>query len=146
MAMIPLAEGKPLVRVAPQNKLIPREESVFVCRQISGLHVASDEWCFRGDCDWIDPPVSRPDNLVKVMEISCGDCLKLGAGWWYDGYFDWYYVFDPALVVKSLRSDHAWVTGFLEAALSHQTGNAKRRKAEPGDATDGGGTMAFPGS
>ena len=107
MAMIPLAEGKPLVRVGR------RDGCAFVCRRVSGLHVAPEEWAFRGECDWLDPPDARPDDLAEVMEISCGDCLGLGPGWWFDSYFGWVYVYDPGLVARSLAGDHSWVPGFL---------------------------------
>jgi hypothetical protein len=124
MAMIPLAEGKPAVQVDGQNG------SVFVCRRVSGLHVASEECTFYGECDWVDPPEARPDELTDGMAISYPDCLQLGPGWWYDAYFDWYFVYDPALVARSLAGDHSWVSAFLNSV--------SRPDAEPGAAADGG--------
>ena len=42
--------------------------------------------------------------------------MRLGPGWWYDAYFDWYYVYEPALVARSLSGDHSWVAAFLGTA------------------------------
>lgn len=107
MAMIPLAEGKPAVHVDGLDG------SVFVCRRLSKLHVVPEEWTFYGECDWVDPPEARPPELTDGLAISCGDCLQIGPGWFYDGYFSWYMVYDSALVARSLEGDHSWVSGFL---------------------------------
>jgi hypothetical protein len=108
MAMLPVVEGKPVVHVSGTDG------TVFVCRRIHGLHVAADEWTFYGECDWADPPEARPDELTDGMAISCGDCLQLGHGWWYDAYFDWFFVYEPSLVARSLAGDHSWVKPFLD--------------------------------
>ena len=108
-AMIPLAEGRPAVHVDG------RDGSVFVCRRVSGLHVALEECCFYGECDWVDPPEARPDELTDGMAISYPDCLRLGPGWWYDAYFGWYFVYEPTLVARSLAGDHSWVPAFLKS-------------------------------
>jgi hypothetical protein len=107
MALIPLAEGKPVLNVNGADG------SVFVCRRISGLRVAPELWTFYGECEWADPPDVRPEELTDGMAISCGDCLQLGPGWWYDAYFDRFFVYEPALVARSLAGDHAWVGPFL---------------------------------
>jgi hypothetical protein len=117
MAMIPLAEGKPAIHVDA------RDGTVFVCRRVSGLRVDSKMWTLWGECEWVDPPEARPEELTDGMWISCGDCLKLGPGWWLDGYFGWYMVYDSALVARSLAGDHSWVPAFLA--------KVSRRKAEP---------------
>jgi hypothetical protein len=52
------------------------------------------------------------------MAISGGDCLQLGQGWWYDAYFDWYFVYEPERVAKSLAGDHGWVKPFLDGFQS----------------------------
>src|SRR5687767_5690603 len=122
MAMIPLAEGKPVVHVDGTDG------SVHVCRRISDLRVAPEEWCFYGKCDWADPPNARPDELTDGMAISCGDCLQLGPGWWYDAYFDWFFVYDSALVARSLAGDHSWVPALLKTVSSPE--------ANPGAAPD----------
>ncbi|HVK14005.1 MAG TPA: hypothetical protein VM597_35005, partial [Gemmataceae bacterium] len=44
---------------------------------------------------------------------SYPDCLQVGPGWWYDAYFGWYMVYDPARVARSLAGDHSWVPAFL---------------------------------
>jgi hypothetical protein len=106
-AMIPQVEGKPCVNV---GGLLG---GVYVCRRITGL--AIDEHCFKGDCDWVDPADARPGELTDGMAISC-DCMRLGPGWWQDRYFGWYFVFDPALVARSLAGDHTWVKSFLKSA------------------------------
>lgn len=133
-AMIHDVEGKPCVNVggyevlseADVNDLRPRE-SVFVCRRISGL--GTDEDCFNGQCDWIDPSDVRPEELTDGMAISC-DSVRLGHGWWQDMYFGWYFVYDPELVARSLAGDHSWVGSFLTSV-----GGAK---AEPTDEADRG--------
>jgi hypothetical protein len=109
MAMIPLAEGKPAVHVDGHNG------SVFVCRRVSGLRLALEECTFYGWCDWVDPPEARPGELSDGIAISYPDCLVLGPGWWQDTYFNWYMVYEPALVARSLAGDHAWVPEFLRA-------------------------------
>lgn len=113
-AMIPEVEGKPCVNVGGYDgpETNPRQ-SVFVCRMISGL--ATDEDCFNGTCEWVDPPDARPDELTDGMAVDCAS-VRIGAGWWQDMYFGWYFVFDPALVARSLAGDHSWVESFLASA------------------------------
>nr|CAA9282375.1 hypothetical protein AVDCRST_MAG63-3666 [uncultured Armatimonadetes bacterium] len=113
LAMIPLAEGRPAVHVDGGDG------SVFVCRRVSDLRLAPEECCFYGECDWADPPEARPDELTDGMAISYPDCLEVGPGWWWDAYFDWYFVYEPALVARSLAGDHAWVAGLLASADAH---------------------------
>jgi hypothetical protein len=112
--MIPNVEGKPCVNVEGYDG------KVYVCRRISGL--GTDEDCFNGQCDWVDPADARPDELTDGMAISC-DCVRLGPGWWQDMYFGWYFVYDPAFVARSLAGDHSWVGAFLDSV--------QRPKAEP---------------
>jgi hypothetical protein len=119
-AMIPEVEGKPCVNVGGHDGLdeddpnhLPTRESAFVCRRISGL--GTDEDCFNGQCDWVDAPDARPEELTDGMAISC-DCVRLGPGWWQDMYFRWYFVYDPVLVARSLAGDHSWVPSFLASA------------------------------
>jgi hypothetical protein len=71
-AIIPLAEGKPAVDVEG------RDGSVFICRRLSGLRLAPQEWC-----DWVDPPEARPGELSDGMAISCPTASGLGrvGGW-----------------------------------------------------------------
>jgi len=126
--MIPLAEGKPAVHVNG------RDGSVFVCRRVSGLRLAPEEWTFYGECDWVDPPEARPDELTDGMAISYPDCLQLGPGRWYDAYFDWFFVYEPALVARSLAGDHSWVPAFLKSVSPPG--------AEPGAAPDTGRLMS----
>ncbi len=114
-AMIPEVEGKPCVNFGEYDG------GVYVCRRISGLHTDEDSFIARG-CEWVDPEDTRPAELGDGISISC-DCVRLGPGWWQDTYFGWYFVYDPALVARSLAGDHSWVQPFLEAE--------KRPKAEP---------------
>ena len=125
LAMIPLAEGKPAVHVDGHDG------SVFVCRRLSGLRLAPEECTFYGWCDWADPPEARPGELSDGLAISYPDCLRLGPGWFLDGYFGWYMVYDPALVARSLAGDHSWVPAFLKSVSAP--------KAGPGAAPDRGG-------
>ena len=108
-AIIPEVEGKPGVNVGGP------EGEVYVCRRISGLH--TDEDCFNGQCDWVDPSDDRPDELTDGMAIDCSS-VRVGPGWWQDLYFGWYFVFDPALVARSMTGDHSWVKPFLASASS----------------------------
>lgn len=104
-AMLPEIEGKPCVHIDTL------ERSVFVCRRIGDL--ALDDVSIEGMCDWVDPAEARPDELTDGLAISC-DCLEIGPGWWFDNYFNWYFVFDRDLVAKSLAGDHSWVEPFLD--------------------------------
>ncbi len=121
-AMIPGVEGKPCVNVDGHDG------RVYGCRRISGL--GTDEDSFYGQCEWVDPADARPDELTDEMAISC-DCVRLGPGWWQDMYFGWYFVYDPALVSRSLAGDHSWVGSFLASA--------EVSRAAPDAAADGGG-------
>ena len=122
MAMIPLAEGKPAVHVGGHDG------SVFVCRRLSGLRLAPAECTFYGWCDWVDPPEARPEELSDGLAISYPDCFQFGPGWFLDSYFNWYMVYDPALVARSLVGDHSWVSAFLKSVSPP--------KAEPDAAPD----------
>ena len=62
-AIIPEVEGNPCVNVGGPDG------GVYVCRRISGL--GTDEDCFNGHCDWVDPPDARPDELSDGMAIDC---------------------------------------------------------------------------
>jgi hypothetical protein len=105
-AMILKVEGKACVNVGGHDG------GVYVCRRISGM--GTDEDCFNGQCDWVDPDDVRPDELTDGMAIDCSS-VRLGPGWWQDMYFGWYFVYDPALVARSVAGDHSWVTPFLDA-------------------------------
>jgi len=118
-AMIPEAEGKPCVNVGGYDG------GVYVCRRIRVL--GTDEDCFNGTCEWVDPPDARPDELTDGMAIDCAS-VRLGPGWWQDMYFGWYFVYDPALVARSLAGDHSWVGAFLDSV--------QRPKGEPAAAPD----------
>ena len=109
--LIPEVEGKPCVNVGAHDR------GVYICRRISGL--GTDEDCFNGTCEWVDPPDARPDELTDGMAIDCAS-VRLGPGWWQDMYFGWYFVFDPALVARSLAGDHSWVEPFLASAGQSQ--------------------------
>jgi hypothetical protein len=124
--MIRLAEGKPAVHVDG------RDGSVCVCRRLSDLRLALDECTLYGWCDWVDPPEARPGELSDGLAISYPDCLQLGPGWFLDGYFNWYMVYEPSLVARSLAGDHAWVPAFLKSVSPS--------KPEPGAAPDTGPT------
>ena len=106
-AMIAEAEGKPCVNFGEYDG------GVYICRRISGLEVDGDG-CFNGTCEWVDPEESRPDELTDGMAIGF-DCLEIGPGRWQDTYFGWYFVYDSALVARSMAGDHSWVKGFMEA-------------------------------
>ena len=103
--MIAEVEGKPCVNFGEYDG------GVYVCRRISGLEIDEDG-CLNGTCEWADPEDARPDELTDGMAIGC-DCVRLGPGWLQDTYFGWYFVYEPALVARSLAGDHSWVKGFL---------------------------------
>ena len=104
-AMLAEVEGKSVVNTGFYDG------GVYVCRRISGLH--TDEDCFNGVCEWVDPEDARPGELTDEMSISC-DCVRLGPGWWSDVYFGWYFVYDPKLVAQTIAGDHSWVKPFLK--------------------------------
>jgi hypothetical protein len=62
----------------------------------------------------VDPEDARPGELTDGMAIGL-DCLDMGPGWFQDTYFGWYFVYDPALVARSMAGDHSWVKGVLGA-------------------------------
>ena len=105
-ALIPQVEGRPVVNIGAQ------EGGVYICRRIQCLHI--DEDSFIGQCKWVTPVDVRPDELTDEMTISC-DHVRLGPGWWLDTYFNWYFVYAPKLVARSLAGDQSWVTPFLRA-------------------------------
>ena len=105
-ALIPQLEGKPCLNVDGHNGRVHR------CRRISQLETNEDS--LEGVCDWVEPADARPDELTDGLAISC-DCIRLGPGWLLDTYFDWYLVFDPALVARSFAGDHSWVGPFLDS-------------------------------
>ena len=105
--MIAEVEGKPCVNFGEYDG------GVYVCRRLSGLEI-DEHGCLYGNCDWVDPADARPGELTDGMAIGF-DCLEVGPGWWQDTYFGWYFVYDPALVARSMAGDHSWVKGFLEA-------------------------------
>ncbi|MFO0955946.1 MAG: hypothetical protein U0800_00600 [Isosphaeraceae bacterium] len=109
LAMIPRAEGKPAIHGGGSDG------TVYVCRRPGALRLAADEACSYGECDWADPPEARPDELTDGMAISHPDCLTVGPGGIHDSSFDWYFVYDPPRVARSLAGDHGWVSGFLAA-------------------------------
>jgi hypothetical protein len=115
-------EGQPAIHVGGSDG------TVFVCRRLSGLRLEPDENCFYCECDWADPPEARPDELTDGVAISYPDCLSVGPGWLYDAYFDWYFVYDPPRVARSLAGDFGWVPRFLAAP--------NEPDAEPGAAPD----------
>ena len=110
-AMIPVVEEKPCVNVGG------RDGGVYVCRRISA--VGTDDDCFNGTCEWVDPLDARTDELTDGMAIDCAS-VRLGPGWWQDMYFGWYFVFDAALVARSLAGDRSWVEPFLASARQGQ--------------------------
>lgn len=112
--LIARVEGKPCVNVC-------RDGSVFVCQRIYQLRV--DEDSLDGECEWVDPPSARPEELTDGMSIGLS-LLRIGPDWWCDDYFHWYMVFDPALVARSVAGDHSWVPAFLKSAA--------QQKAKPG--------------
>lgn len=118
-AMIPECEGKPFVHVDPNYHGGP-----FVCRCMTGIGIADD--MIYGTCrDWVSP---RPDGqLTERFWISC-ELLKIGVGWFQDKYFGWYFVFDEALVSRSLKGDHTWVKAFINSAKENQARPSKKAK------------------
>lgn len=103
--LIRKVEGRPCLNLNAWNK------AVHVCRRVSELRL--DETSLQGMCDWVDPESARPDELTDGIMISC-DCLAIGRDWWLDTYFQWYMIFDPALIARSEKGDHSWVDAFLK--------------------------------
>ena len=99
-------EGRPCVNVGDHDG------GVHVCRRISGLEIDGES--FRATCEWADPEDARPAELTDGMVIDY-ECVRLGPGWWQDTYFGWYFVYDAALVARSMAGDHSLVKGFMEA-------------------------------
>ena len=102
-AMARRVEGKPCVHVG-------QDGTSFLCRRLSDVKV--DETWVEGRCDWVEPADERPGELGDGFLVS-HDCLVLGPDWWFDDYFGWYFVVDPALVDRSFAGDRSWVAAFL---------------------------------
>jgi hypothetical protein len=105
-AMIAEVEGKPCVN------LDGHDGGVYVCRRLWGLEIDGES--LNGACEWADPEDARPDELTVGMRIYC-DCVRLGPGWFQDTYFGRYFIYEPALVARSMAGDHSRAKGFLEA-------------------------------
>ncbi len=135
--MIPRIEGKPCVYINRYTK------QVFVCRGIRDVRANADSVVGRND--WVDPPELRLDYLTDEFEISY-DLLQFGPVCWYDSYFQGWYVFDPEMVARSMRGDHAWVkpyfgldkTPFPEWAGDYPWHPPEHHAAEPGAVAEGG--------
>jgi hypothetical protein len=102
--MIPRIEGKPCVNIDTMDR------KAYTCRRIGELAIEED--AVYGMCEWVDPAEARPDELTDGLAIS-QDGLQVGPDWWLDTYFNWYLVFTPELVARSLAGDHSWVDEFL---------------------------------
>ena len=133
LAMIAQVEGRPCVNFGEYNG------GVYVRRRISGLEI-DEEDCFDGACERVDPEDARPGELTDGMAIGC-DCLRLGPGWFQDTYFGRYFVYDPALVARSIAGDHSWVKGFTSPGSPEHDRSAtagRIRPPEEGRGTESG--------
>lgn len=107
--MIPRIEGRPCVHACRYTR------QVFVCRRIRDLRIEIDSVQFdtvSGRTDWVDPPEARLDFLTDEFRIGF-DCIEVGRWCWYDRYFQAWFVFDPAMVTRSMEGDHSWVGPYL---------------------------------
>ena len=102
--MVPHIEGKPCVYLTRFTR------QVFVCRGLHDIRVSHD--AIAGKHDWVDPQETLLDYLSEEFELSY-DVLEYGGHCWYDNYFQAWYVFDPEMVERSMRGDHAWVGPYL---------------------------------
>lgn len=148
--MIPLIYGKPCVNFASYDG------TVNVSRRIYGLKI---DWSsigksvfyeIHGKNDWVDPPRKRPDSLTDGLAIG-SDCLEVGPMWWFDTYFRWWLVFDPALVARSMAGDHSWTAEFLQllarpTAVSQRQAQISAQAQAKSDTTPDAGSKARPGS
>ncbi|MDX1961541.1 MAG: hypothetical protein SFX18_00220 [Pirellulales bacterium] len=103
-AMIPFIEGRPCVHVDRVTW------QVCHSRRISGVHIDTES--VYGHNDWVEEEDARPGELTEEFVISY-DCLEIGAGWWYDNYFQWYMVFEPERVQRAFAGDHSWIQSYL---------------------------------
>lgn len=90
----------------------------YVCFKIHDLQV--NEGVVEGICDWQDPAENRLNEMTEGIAIGC-DLLDVGDVWWFDMYFQWYYVFDQKLASHSLTGDHSWVSGFVKRTERNRT-------------------------
>lgn len=111
-AMFGKIEGAPCVHVDAQTG------EVYVCNEVSELEIDDD--MLVGFCAWQLPSDARPDELTDSLAIG-SDLLDVGDSWWFDIYFNWYLVFEPALVQRSLQGDHSWVAEFLRLTKRNRT-------------------------
>jgi hypothetical protein len=111
-AMFPRLSGQPCVNIDANTG------DVHLCKRLYDLQVDFDT--LLGTCDWQDPAEDRPDELTDEMCIG-SDLLDASDDWWFDIYFNWYLVFTPALVDRSLKGDHSWVSEFLRKTNRNRT-------------------------
>jgi hypothetical protein len=64
------------------------------------------------------------------MAIGC-DRIRLGAGWFQDTYFGWYFVYVPTRVARSMVGDHSCVEEFLEAVAGQGLIWGQKREEGP---------------
>ena len=110
--MFPRVSGRPFVHVDAESR------DVHFCRSISELRVK--EGVLYGECDWVLPMEERPDSLTDGLAIG-SDLLDVSSKWWLDIYFDWYLIFDAAVLAKATEGDSTWVGEFLATVRRNRT-------------------------
>lgn len=113
VAMFSRISGNPCVNLDAETR------EVQVCHRIYELGVV-DDMLLAGMCEWKEAAENRPDELTDGLRIG-SDLLDVGDDWWLDIYFDWYLIFTPSFVDRSLRGDHSWVDEFLHTTIRNRT-------------------------
>lgn len=106
--MFPEVDGRPGVYIEPASDGL----WVYLSGKVSLLRLEVDSVWWTND--WLDRRDSWPDEISDEFFIS-EDCLTVGPGWWYDSYFGSWFVFDRAMVARSLGGDDSWIPSYLRS-------------------------------
>lgn len=112
IAMFERINGQPCLHLDTTTKKVHQSKRIYDLRV--------DEGVIWGYCDWIQPPEERPDSLTDGLAIGA-DLLDVGADWWLDLYFNWFFIFSIPLVERAMSHDHSWIEGFLATTVCNRT-------------------------
>ena len=113
VAMFPNVNNNPFVHLDANTR------EVQICKRVFDLSVLHND-LVHGWCEWAEQENRRPPELTDELSIGSG-LLDVGNNWWLDIYFDWYLVFAPELVSRSLGGDCMWVDTFLLETIRNRT-------------------------
>lgn len=113
IAMFPRINNSPFIHVDANTR------DVKICKRLFDLKVLHND-LVNGWCEWNEPEECRLPELTDELSIGSG-LIDVGNDWWLDIYFEWYLVFAPEFVSRSLSGDHFWVDDFLQKTVRNRT-------------------------